>query len=399
MAASAPILIAGGGIGGLTLAIALARVGRQSLVLERQKEFSPAGAGIQIGPNGVRILRELGVADALAPFVGKPQSIEVFDGASARKLTSLPLGKWLEARHGAPYWVAHRGDLHRALLETAGRSPLIEIRTGFEVGSIAQSDDEVTVRSLEGETLSGPLIVGADGLWSAVREKVAPGIEPSFAGATATRTIISAGEAGPLAIPAVGLWLSPTAHVVHYPVRGGAEIALVAIVSEAWESRAWDGPSDWGMLSPLLSHFPSQLLHPLRAVGTAVGWRKWGLHVLSPLAAWHTRRLVLLGDAAHPMLPYLAQGGACAMEDAVVLARLLTGPDAVADAALPHALSRYASLRQGRAARVQRASMRQGTLYRLPAPLAHARNAVFSALPAHWLMQRLDWLYGWKPPE
>lgn len=399
MAASAPILIAGGGIGGLTLAIALARVGRRSLVLERQPEFSPAGAGIQIGPNGVRILRELGVADALEPFVGKPEAIEVFDGGSGRKLTSLPLGKWLEARHGAPYWVAHRGDLHRALLETAGRSSLIGIRTGFEVGAIAQNEVEVSIGSKTGETISGSLLAGADGLWSAVRETVSPGIEPSFAGATATRTVIPASEAGPLAIPAIGLWLSPAAHVVHYPVRGGAEIALVAIVSEAWDSRAWDGPSDWGMLSRRLYHFPSQLLQPLHAVGRAVAWRKWGLHVLPPPASWSIRRTVLLGDAVHPMLPYLAQGGACAMEDAVVLARTLAGPDAVPDAVLPRALARYESLRRNRAERVQRASLRQGTLYRLSAPLAHARNAVFRAVPAALLMSRLDWLYGWKPPD
>lgn len=399
MAANAPILIAGGGIGGLTLAIALAKVGKRSLVLERQAEFSPAGAGIQIGPNGVRILRELGVADALEPHVGKPEAIEVFDGASGRRLTSLPLGKWLETRHGAPYWVAHRGDLHKALLETAGRSPLIEVRTGFEVGAVEQNEVEVSIGSRTGETISGSLLVGADGVWSAVRGSVAPGMEPSFVGATAARTVIPASEAGALAIPAVGLWLSPTAHVVHYPVRGGTEIALVAIVSEAWDSRAWDGPSDWEMLSRLLSHFPSALLHPLHAVGRAVGWRKWGLQVLSPLATWSTGRAVLLGDAAHPMLPYLAQGGVGAMEDAVVLARTLSVPDAVPDAAVPQALRRYESLRCDRAVRVQRASVRQGMLYRLPAPWSHVRNAVFRTIPSSFLMSRLDWLYGWRPPD
>ena len=398
MAASAPILIAGGGIGGLTLAIALARVGRRSLVLERQPEFSPAGAGIQIGPNGVRILRELGVADALEPFVGKPDAIEVFDGSSGRKLTSLPLGKWLEARHGAAYWVAHRGDLHKALLETAARSSLIEVRTGFEIGSVTQRDDEVIVGTANDAAISGSLLVGADGLWSTVRQTVSPGIEPSFAGATATRTVIPASEAGPLAIPAVGLWFSPTAHVVHYPVRGGAEIALVAIVSEASDSRAWDGPSDWGMLSRLLSHFPPLLLHPLQAVGPAVTWRKWGLHVLSPLGVWHAGRVVLLGDAAHPMLPYLAQGGACAMEDAVVLARTLAAPDAVQDGAVLPALRRYESHRRDRAQRVQQASVRQGMLYRLPPPLARVRNAGFRTIPPPFLMSRLDWLYGWRPP-
>jgi salicylate hydroxylase len=124
-------------------------------------------------------------------------------------------------------------------------------------------------------------------------------------------------------------------------------------------------------------------------------WRKWGLHVLSPLATWHTGRVVLLGDAVHPMLPYLAQGGVCAMEDAVVLAGTLAAPDA----AISQAIVTYETLRHGRALRVQRASMRQGMLYRLPAPLAHVRNAGFHTIPAPFLMSRLDWLYGWRPPD
>jgi salicylate hydroxylase len=154
MAASAPILIAGGGIGGLACALALAQTGRSSLVLERQAEFSPAGAGIQIGPNGVRALRELGVADALEPFAGKPGTIEVFEGGGGRRLTGLPLGDWIAERHGAPYWVAHRGDVHAVLHAAAARNPLIDIRTGFEIASVEQEDGGVTVRGPSRESLS-----------------------------------------------------------------------------------------------------------------------------------------------------------------------------------------------------------------------------------------------------
>ncbi len=241
---ASPILIAGGGIGGLACALAMAQTGRASVVLERQAEFSLAGAGIQFGPNGVRALAELGVADALEPYAGKPEAIEVFEGKGGRRLTRLPLGNWLAARHGAPYWVAHRGDLHAVLHDAAVRNPLIDIRTGFAVASVEQDDAHVGIASTTGERLTGALLVGADGLWSAVRQAAVPGVEPAFAGATATRTVISAENAGPLALRSVGLWLSPTAHVVHYPVRGGAEIAVVAIVSETWESRAWDAPAD-----------------------------------------------------------------------------------------------------------------------------------------------------------
>lgn len=394
MAAPRPILIAGGGIGGLACALALAQAGRSSLVLERQAEFSPAGAGIQIGPNGVRALRELGVADALEPFAGKPETIEVFEGRGGRRLAGLPLGDWIAERHGAPYWVAHRGDLHAVLYEAAAREPLIGIRTGFEVASAAQGDDEAAVSSTTGETLSAQLLVGADGLWSAVREHVAPGIEPKFAGATATRTVIAAANAGALAMPAVGLWLSPSAHVVHYPLRGGREIAIVAIVSEAWESRAWDTEADGRQLLQPLAHFPAALTQALEAA-TGERWHKWALHTLAPLGSFASRRAVLIGDAAHPMLPYLAQGGACALEDALVLARTLQ----TEHGDVRRAVTRYAAERIARCHRVQQASVRQGRIYRLPARWSWARDAAFRAVPGHRLMAQLDWLYAWRPPE
>jgi salicylate hydroxylase len=171
---ASPILIAGGGIGGLACALAMAQTGRASVVLERQAEFSPAGAGIQFGPNGVRALRELGVADALEPYAGKPEAIEVFEGKGGRRLTRLPLGNWLAARHGAPYWVAHRGDLHAVLHDAAARNPLIDIRTGFAVASVEQDDMHVGIASTTGERLTGALLVGADGLWSAVRQAAVP---------------------------------------------------------------------------------------------------------------------------------------------------------------------------------------------------------------------------------
>ncbi len=394
MAASRPILIAGGGIGGLACALALAQTGRSSLVLERQAAFSPAGAGIQIGPNGVRALRELGVADALEPFVGKPETIEVFEGKGGHRLTSLPLGAWIAERHGAPYWVAHRGDLHTVLHEAAAREPLIDIRTDLEVASVVEGDDEVAVSHPSGEKLSAELLVGADGLWSAVRRHIAPRIEPAFAGATATRTVIPAVRAGVLAMPAVGLWLSPTAHVVHYPLRGGREIAVVAIVSEAWESRAWDTETDGRQLLQRLAHLPAALT---QAVGTAAGerWHKWALHTLAPLGRFASDRVVLIGDAAHPMLPYLAQGGACALEDALVLARMLQAEDGDMRAAV----TRYAAERITRCHRVQRASVRQGRVYRLPARWSWARDAVFRAVPGPRLMAQLDWLYAWRPPD
>jgi salicylate hydroxylase len=386
-----PILIAGGGIGGLALGLALAKRDQPSVVLERQQDFAPLGAGIQIGPNGMRVLQALGIAEALRPYAGVPEAIVVHAGSSGRLLTQLPLGNWIANRHGAPYWVAHRGDLHRALLNAVTTDSRITVRTSFDVASIAQTGASVTATDRSGATATGRALVGADGLWSAVRQSL-PGMPaPAFAGATATRTVISAAQAGRLALPVVGLWLNPQAHVVHYPVRGGSEIAVVVIAREAWQGREWDAEADAATLLAHLSSFHPSLTSVLRGVSS---WRKWALYTLPRLPAWTSGRVALLGDAAHPMLPYLAQGGALAMEDALVLADCVSASEDI-----PGALHTYSSLRRDRAHRVQAASVRQGRIYRLAPPFSHARDAVFRLAPAARLMARLDWLYDWRPPS
>jgi salicylate hydroxylase len=397
MAETAPILIAGGGIGGLALALALARRGVASTVLERQETPTEAGAGIQLGPNAVRILQGLGVADALQALAGMPEAVEVHAGASGRRLARLPLGRWIAARHGAPYWVAHRADLHRVLSAAVRSEPPIDIRNGCEVAAATQTAELVIVTDKAGRRLFAPMLVGADGLWSAVRQALAPGCAPRPAGATATRTVIPAAQAGPLATPVVGLWLSPEAHVVHYPVRGGTEIALVIIAREAATrpGRGWDAEVDAARVQRRLAPFHESLVRVLMpGAGRAWPWREWTLHTLPPLPAWASGRIALLGDAAHPMLPYLAQGGALALEDAVVLAQCIrTAADPVT------ALARFEALRVRRARRVQAASLRQGRVYHLPPPLAWVRDAVLSLAPAAWLMGGYDWLYAWRPPQ
>ncbi len=387
-AAADRVLIAGGGIGGLALAVALARQGRQSLVLEARSAFAPAGAGIQIGPNGVHVLQVLGVAPHLAPFVGIPELIDVVTGLSGKRIATLPLGDWIAARHGAPYWVAHRADLHAALKTAADASPLIEIFTGFPINAIRDEGGQVEVSDDAGRTTKGAVLVGADGLWSKVREHIASGRAPVFAGASASRVVIPAAAAGRLAGNAVGLWLSPKAHVVHYPLRGGSEIAAVVITEETWQSRVWDAEADRTQLNAHLAHFHDDLAHILMH---AEGWRRWSLNRLAELPAWTRGRVALLGDAAHPMFPYLAQGGVLALEDAIVLAQHLSSgrPDA-------EALQRYADERRPRARRVQEASRRNGWIYHLGWPMSVARDSVMAAAPGTRLMAGLDWLYGWR---
>ena len=238
-----PVLIAGGGIGGLAAAIALAKRGISSHVLERRAAFDEEGAGIQIGPNGTRILRRLGVADALFPHVAVPEAIRVRDGTSGSKLATLPLGQWIAERHDAPYWVAHRGDLHDALLHAARAEPRVALSSGFDVAEIATDGETVAVASSEGRTWTGKALIAADGVWSAVRSLHFDRRGPRFFGKSAVRTVIAA-EAAPQTLRDLetNLWLFPGAHIVHYPVAAGRELALVAIVDDVHDDKDWSAP-------------------------------------------------------------------------------------------------------------------------------------------------------------
>jgi salicylate hydroxylase len=379
-------LIVGGGIGGLAAAIAFARNGHVTTLLERSRFTEESGAGIQLGPNATRTLRHLGVLEAIAPSAFRPESLLIFDGLSGRRLAAVPLGSIVEARHGAPYLTLHRADLHAALLQTCKTLSAITLRPGFTVAAAEDVDDTVIARDANGDELGGDLLIGADGLWSKLRNLVAPNVHLRFAHATAYRTMIPR-ETLPSAFsaPVVGLWLGPNAHLVHYPVRGGKELNLVAIIEGGEEAQGWNEPAERSLL---LSRFTGWSKDSKSLLEMATAFRRWSLYRLPRLHHWHKGRVALLGDAAHPTLPYLAQGAALAIEDAAALSECLKKPSDPTKA-----FKNYQHLRQSRASRVQRHSLRLGRYYHLKGPARLVRNAILSRRRADSLLHSLDWLY------
>jgi salicylate hydroxylase len=384
-----PILIAGGGIGGLALAIALSQHGIASIILERSHRFSEAGAGIQIGPNGTRLLQRLGVAEHLKPHVGRPVGIHVRRAHDGADRGTLPLGDWIDQRHGAPYWTAHRGHLQAALLARASGLPSVEFRMGWDVASFSESGDDVSVLASDSRSVSGAFLVGADGLWSAVRQQISGTAIPTSSRRSAARTVIATSDL-PTGIRGdhVGVWMAPRVHVVHYPVRGGNETAVAILADEPWSVSGWgEDVTDAEALRPCNNLSPVLL----DLLGRGKDWRKWSLFDPPPLSRWSTARTTLLGDAAHPILPFLAQGAVMAIEDAVVLAAALAS-----NAANP--LSAYETTRRPRTQKVQDTARRNGQIYHLSGVAAVARDLALRAVPPAHMMARYDWLYGWKPP-
>jgi len=382
------VLIAGGGIGGLAASIALARRGIESEVLERSRFSEETGAGIQLGPNATRALAALGVLEAIGARAFKPDAIAIYDGLTGRKLSSLPLGKSVEDRYGAPYLTLHRADLHAGLRAAAEKLVPVTLRPGFEVSAVDTQGADVLVRGIDGSEANGAALVGADGLWSAVRPLIAPAASLRFTGATAWRTLLPREDLpAPFNASEVGLWLGPRAHLVHYPVRGGADLNVVAVTEGGAALQGWNQTSS---AETLLAGFTGWNKDSRSLLQRAAVWRSWSLYGLTGLRRFSEGRIALLGDAAHPALPYLAQGAALAIEDAVALAEAV----AASPGDPAQAFRRYAERRRARASGVQRLSRRFGRIYHFGGLLRLARNLVLERRSGTAALADLDWLYG-----
>jgi salicylate hydroxylase len=393
---SRTVIIVGAGIGGLTAALAIARRGFEVAVFDQAQRLEEVGAGIQLSPNASRILLALGLRDQLQRHVVTPEELRIIDARTARVLARAPLGAAAERRYGAPYWVIHRGDLQAVLVAAVHARPGIGLHLGARVEDFTLTETGVTVsaHSAQGDfEHRGAALIGADGLWSNLRRSLSDGREPRFAGHSAWRALAPAEAVVPeLRTPAVNLWLGGGAHLVHYPVRGGSLVNVVAIIRDDWREAGWSAPAE---RADILARYPASTWSatPRALLAAPPHWQKWALYDRAPLARWGTGAVTLLGDAAHPMLPYLAQGAAMAIEDAAVLAqRLAETRDNPAAA-----MRGYERQRRSRTARAQRAARRNGTIYQLGGPAASLRSLALAAIGGTRLLTRYDWLYGWTP--
>lgn len=381
-------LIAGGGIGGLSAAIALARQDLSVTVLERSDFQEESGAGIQLGPNATRLLERLRLLEAIEQVAFRPAAIFIFDGLSGKRLAEIPLGTYAEARYGAPYLTLHRADLHAALHDACKAASGVTLSPGFDLTGVEELDASVKAIAADGRVAQAPALIGADGIWSEVRKLIAPDARLLFTGATAWRTLLPRGElTDPFDAPVVSIWLGPDTHLVHYPVRGGKELNVVAVTEGGCDTRGWNQAGD---AAALKSAFAGWCKDAKSLLERAPGWRCWSLYRLTGLPAWTSGRITLLGDAAHPVLPHLAQGAALAIEDAVALAKTLaeSGGDALRGFPL------YEAVRKERAGQVAERSQRNGKHYHMAGAMRLARNLVLRSRRGERLLIGFDWLYA-----
>jgi salicylate hydroxylase len=397
---SRTIIVAGAGIGGLTTALALARAGFRLEVLDQSERLEAVGAGLQISPNATRLLIALGLGERLRPLVVAPTAIRIMAARTGREIMRVPLGPVVEQRYGAPYWVIHRGDLHAALLAAASEHPDIAVELGRKVDAFAVHANGVTVHTARrGETAEsfGIALVGADGLWSSVRAQLADRAPPRFAKRVAWRATVPAEKvAAEFREPIVHLWLGPNSHLVHYPVNAGRTVNIVAIAHDSWHHEGWNNVA-WP--AEVLSRFSGRAwsTSPRTLLEAAESWLKWALFDRPPLRRWGRGPVTLVGDAAHPMLPFLAQGAATAIEDAAVLAACIGKPPTDAKPHLATAMRIYEEKRRARTADIQRGARINAALYHLRWPAAHLRNHALAATEGESFLRRFDWIYDWKP--
>ncbi|SDC64829.1 salicylate hydroxylase [Cupriavidus sp. YR651] len=382
-----PIIVSGGGIGGLACALALAQKQFRVLVCEQAPRFGQVGAGLQVAPNALSVLDALGVGGEIKRQALLIEQMLMMDGISGEPVGAIPCGGEFQQRFGNPYAVAHRADVHNALLEACGGHPLVELKTDTRiVGYEQQRENVVTATTDSGATLRGTALVGADGVHSRIRQQLIGDGGPVPIGAVIYRALIPASRMPrELQQPYPTLWTGPDAHLIYYPVSDWTQFNIGATVrcgaremteGEASAEEAAAAFADWAEV-------------PRRVLSLAPMFQRYVLRQRTPAANWTAGRVTLLGDAAHPMVQYIAQGAAMALEDALSLATELDAADGDFEEAFP----RYQDVRIVRSARVQISSLMLDRIYHAGGVERLVRNSVFAGRTPSEYYDRLAWLF------
>jgi 3-hydroxybenzoate 6-monooxygenase len=385
---TAPFLISGGGIGGLVTAYALARQGFPVRVFEQSPEFREVGAGIQLGPNIFRVLEKIGLKDAILADAHRPPAQEMRDAVTGKLITRVPLDGGFTERFGQPYAVTHRADIHATFLKACQSSNLIALETSRRVDAFEDHGDHVSLTLENGERVEGRALIGCDGMWSTIRDRIVGDGKPRVSGHIAYRAVLKR-EQVPVDLwkPDVMLWAGPRCHFVHYPLRRGDLYNLVAVFHSDHYEEGWNAE---GSKELLWKHFQGLRPEVLRLLELIDTWRMWVLCDREPVKDWSKGRVTLLGDSAHPMLQYLAQGACMATEDAVILAEKVaeTPDDPTA------AFTAYQEARYLRTARTQIMARVYGEFYHARGVSAELRDMAVGGRTIPQTYDSIEWLYG-----
>lgn len=385
------VVIVGGGIGGLAAALAVSRTGRKVCVLEQAAEFAEIGAGIQLGPNVYKMFERLGLVEDINALSSFPDDLMMRDSMSGELVVRIPAGEDFRQRFGFPYAVIHRADLHGTLHRKCLDSPDVELRTNSRVAAIDDGVERISVTMEDGRQVTGAALIGADGIRSTVRKTVTGDGDPRISGHVAYRAVLPVHDMPEeLRWNAMCLWAGEQTHLVQYPLRRGELFNLVAVFHSDRFTEGWNA---FGDPDELKARFAGKCPQVRLLLEKIESWRMWVLNDREPTRDWVKGRMVLLGDAAHPMLQYLAQGANMAIEDAVCLADMLVNEDG--DYA--RAFLRYRDARYLRTTRVQMTARLYGEVYHASGAVRDFRNAELGSWTPEKAYTGMAWLYDISP--
>jgi salicylate hydroxylase len=383
------VIIVGGGIGGMAAALALSTMGIRITLLEQSAEIGEIGAGIQLAPNAFAAMDALGVGENARRRAVFTERLIMMDAVDGKEVGTFPVGEDFRKRFGNPYAVIHRADIHLSIYEAVKESPLIEFVTSVRVADVIDAGTHVTVIAADGRRYAADAAIGCDGVKSVIRDRLI-GDEARVSGHVVYRAVVPVDEMPEdLRWNAPAVWAGPNNHLVHYPLRGGQQYNLV-VTFHSREKETW-GVRE-GSKEEVMSYFTDICDRPKRLLDKPTSWKRWSTADRDPVENWSRGRITLLGDAAHPMLQYLAQGACMAIEDAVTLGEAVKH----CDFDLSAAFRLYQQSRVTRTARVVLSAREMGRIYHAKGVERHVRNSLWRGRSPERFYDALEWLYGWK---